>query len=236
MKILIKFASRSRPVKFFACLKNIFEMQTENIITILASLDDDDASMTTEKIKNWFARYRKHGVISVWGKSKNKIDAINRDMHLAGDWDILVNFSDDMLFIKKGFDKIIMDAYQDTFPDLDGVLHFNDGHKYGAQLMTMSIMGRKYYERFGYIYHPDYISLWSDNEAMDVAKILGKYKYMGDDVKIFKHNHPMHDGLGMRNYDTQLIHTESFFFVDKETYFKRKEKNFDLEAGTTTVS
>jgi len=144
------------------------------------------------------------------------------------DWDILINFSDDMLFIKKGFDQIIIDAMKEHFPDTDGVLHFHDGHKYGAQLMTMSIMGKKYYDRFHYIYHPDYISLWSDNEAMDVAKLLGKYKYMGDQNIIFNHNHPMHQGMGASNYDAQLKHTESFFNIDKATYNKRKENKFDL--------
>ena len=228
MKILIKFASRSRPWKFFNCIKNIFDHQTENSITILASLDDDDETMNTPKIRDWFARYNKKGIVSVYGKSKNKIDAINRDMHMVSDWDILINFSDDMLFIKKGFDRDIMDAFENNFPDMDGVLHYHDGHNYKDELMTMSIMGRKYYDRFGFIYHPDYISLWSDNEARDVAKALGKYKYMGDDLIIFNHNHPMHQGMGMTNYDAQLKHTESFFFTDKETYLRRKEKNFDL--------
>lgn len=228
MKILIKFASRSRPFKFFNCIKNIFDHQTENAITVLCSLDDDDPTMTTAQIKDWFARYRNRGIISCFGKSLNKIHAINRDMHIVQDWDILINFSDDMLFTKKGFDAIIIAAMKEHFPDTDGVLHFHDGHKYGAQLMTMSILGRKYYDRFNYIYHPDYISLWSDNEAMDVAKLLGRYKYMGDQNVIFNHNHPMHQGMGVQNYDAQLRHTESFFQRDKATYLKRKVNNFDL--------
>lgn len=228
MKILIKFASRSRPYKFFNCIKNINDHQVSNNLTILCSLDEDDQSMNTPEIKDWFARYRKNGIISCYGKSKNKIDAINRDMHQAPEWDILINFSDDMLFVKKGFDQVIMNDMVSNFPDLDGVLHYHDGHKYGAQLMTMSIMGKKYYDRFNYIYHPDYISLWSDNEAMDVAKMLARYKYMGDGNIIFNHNHPMHQGMGQMNYDAQLRHTESFFQQDKLTYLKRKARQFDL--------
>ena len=58
------------------------------------------------------------------------------------------------------------------FPDTDGVLWFFDGWR--KDLNTLCIIGRKYYERFGYIYHPDYKSFWCDAEFTEVANKLKK--------------------------------------------------------------
>jgi hypothetical protein len=87
----------------------------------------------------------------------------------------------------------------------------------------MSILGRQYFERFGYIYHPDYISLYCDNEQMDVAKLLGCYKYINKNI--FHHLHPAY---GKAEYDMQYNHTESFSNADHITYFRRRANNFDL--------
>ena len=133
---------------------------------------------------------------------KNKIDAINRDMDLFEGWDILINTSDDMHFEIKGFDEIIRQDFQNNY---DQVIHYSDGNQHG-NIMTLSIMGAEYYNRFKYIYHPDYKSLWCDVEATEVAHLLGKYKYMGDYKILFRHMHP---AWGLSEYDEQYRKTES---------------------------
>jgi hypothetical protein len=147
------------------------------------------------------------------GTSKNKVDAINRDVPKYG-WDILVNLSDDQEFTVMGFDAVIALCGPDEF------LHLPDGHV-NELLPTMSIMGIDYYNRFNYIYHPDYASLWCDNEAMDVAIELGKYKYI--DQLVFDHKHPAWTG---EQPDKQLIHTQNFYRQDERTYKKRKLAGF----------
>jgi hypothetical protein len=87
----------------------------------------------------------------------------------------------------------------------------------------MSIMGRTYYERFGYVYHPAYTSLWCDNEAQDVAMQLGCYKYVPK--QIFTHKHPAWTG---ERADEQLIQTQRYYQADMRIYNERKDKNFDL--------
>ena len=177
MKILYKFTTRSRPELFKRGMESIIDNSSSDNYHILVSVDDDDESMRQE------FNYPNTTIVS--GKSKNKIDAINRDIDkFGGDWDILVNMSDDMVFTKKGFDDVIRESFN-VLPDYSEVIvadfnlciHFPDGNR--NDLITMAIMGREYYERFNYIYHPDYISLWCDNEMTDVAKILGCYKYFG---------------------------------------------------------
>jgi hypothetical protein len=180
---------------------------------ILVSVDEDDASMfgMEEQYKN------NSKVVFCKGGNRNKIYAINRDLEKITDWDILVNMSDDMLFTVYGFDAHIRDA----FDNLDQCLHFPDGNT--KHLITMSILGRKYFDRFGYIYHPDYVSLFCDNEQMEVSQILGCYKYIDKDI--FAHLHP---AFGKAASDEQYNHTESFWNVDQATFSRRKELNFGL--------
>ena len=225
MKILFKFATRSRPQKFFECIKNIQDnVESDNYI-VLVSLDTDDKTMEWQKIKDRFKEANNGKVIPVWGESRNKIDAINRDIKASWKWDILINTSDDMMFTRKGFDTTIRTDMQNVFPDTDGFLHYNDGNQ-RDRVATMSIMGRKYYDRFGYIYHPSYESLFCDEEATQVAKLLGKHRYMGD-IPIFRHLHP---AWGLGEYDEQYQRTESrkVWQADENNYLERKARNFDL--------
>lgn len=207
--ILYNFASRSRPDKFFKAIENINALsKTDHII--VAKLDTDDKAM-----QDRFDEVNRCGAIIIWGTSKNKIDAINRD--IPDGWDILVNMSDDMVFTKEGFDLDIIEAFNG---DYDQFIHFPDGFT-GERLCSMSIIGKPYYDRFGYVYHPDYVSLFCDNEAGDVAKGLGKYKFVKKDI--FKHMHPAWLGYG---HDDQLRHTEKFYRQDQRTYNKRKAWGF----------
>ena len=225
MRILYKFASRSRPEKFIECVENIYINSVGKDFIILASLDTDDISMNNERMLEKMKLYP--CLIPIFGISKNKVDAINRDMESAPGYDILINMSDDMLFIQNGYDVIIEEEMKKYFPDGDCLLHFPDQNQ-GMNCMTMSIMDKKYYDRFNYIYHPDYESLECDMEAMEVAIRLGRYKFINK--KIFQHYHP---SFGQVPYDNQYDKTEGRFDPsirqrDADTFNRRKKNNFDL--------
>ena len=219
--ICYNFASRSRPDKFFLALDNIREKSASNNYFVICSLDSDDPSMNNQAVKDRLRTYNR--VHAYYGISYSKVDAINREVEHFGSFDILVNTSDDMRFIKECYDLIIADHMQANFPDGDGMLHFPDGNHAGNVLVTMSIMGKKYFDRDKYIYHPDYASLWCDNEATDVARLRGRYKFI--DEQIFEHLHPAYNKAPT---DAQYIHTESFFYQDKAVYESRKATNFGL--------
>lgn len=226
-KILFKFASRSRRYKFFEGMNNIINMiaDRENFC-ILVSLDSDDEIMNNKETITMLMPYIKqypNNIIFKFGTSKNKVDAINRDVNEIKDrfnFDILVNFSDDMLFIQNSFDEVIRNKFETYYPDTDGNIFFNDGFT-GDKLCTMSIIGRKYYDKFNYIYHPSYISLWCDNEYTQVAKRDNKLMYFDEDI--FRHNHPANIGGVV---DAQLIKTESYAEVDRQNYEQRLKNNF----------
>jgi hypothetical protein len=215
MVILYKLTSRSRPAKMYKSYKSVVDNAVLDWRMILSVDTDDAITLNSDEFKQmqWDKRVSIHV-----GTSKNKIDAINRDVPKEG-WDILVNLSDDQVFIRKGFDKVITEhCAADTF------LHLPDGYV-NERLATMSIMGIEYYNRFGYIYHPDYASLWCDNEAMDEAIRLGSHKYVNE--HIFTHEHPAWTG---EKPDAQLEHTQKFYRQDNRTYIKRKALGFPINS------
>lgn len=213
LRILFKFTTRSRPHLFERGMQSIIQNVTNENYQILVSVDTDDTTMPQ-------ALYKYENDIKVkicYGTSKNKIDAINRDVEKADEWHILINMSDDMVFVCRGFD----DTIRDSFDNLKQCLHFPDGNT--NQLITMSVIGREFYDRFGYIYNPEYVSLWCDNEQMEVAKLIYAYKYV--DMLIFNHLHP---AFAKAELDNQYRHTESFYGIDGQTFERRKAINFGL--------
>ena len=218
MRILYKYTTRSRRSNFLRGYDSILnKISNREDYHILISVDKDDQSMFPLPVLDGNHTF-------VVGNSKNKIDAINRDLNeFDYDWDILINMSDDMIFTKKGFDDIIRAEF---YNDFNQYLHFNDGNQ-KCNVCTMHIVGRNYYDRFKYIYHPDYISLWCDVENDIVAKQLGCYKYMGDNIKLFRHLHP---AWGLAPQDALSIKTEdrALWVADEITFNKRKIKNFGL--------
>lgn len=222
MKLLIKYPSRARYDLFFQTLDNIFSTaQTD--FKILISLDEDDENMNIESVKQRIESYGDR-VIVRWGKSLSKIDAVNRDMVEALDWewDWLVLMSDDMKFKVEGWDKKMMEEVEKRFPNsTDWFGHFNDGFC-GHRLATMSVMGREYYERFYYIYPPCYKSIQCDGEVMFVAMMLQRYFYCED--VFFWHEHAANMGSHLK--DWLYAYNERYGEGDIQIYEQRKKKLF----------
>lgn len=226
MNLLLKYATRSRPELFLRGLQSIYDNVTSDNYHILVSIDADDMTMNNfelvEKLKG------KTNLTIIAGESKSKIDAINRDIEkFEYDWDMLINMSDDMIFNSKGFDDTIrgvfaIEEFTKEFNAFDRFIHFPDGNR--SDLCTMSIIGKDYYNRDKYIYNPEYKSLFCDDEAQQVAKIRGCYKYV--DTQIFEHLHPAY---GKAVFDEQYQRTEAIGNTeDVETFKRRKENNFGL--------
>lgn len=208
-RILFKYATRNRPELFDRGMRSILDNVASDDFQILVSVDNDD--------KNHYDQYLHTTIIR--DNSLNKVDAINRDIYLINRWDILVNMSDDMVFTVKGFDDIIRKEFANDITA--HCLHFPDGNR--NDLITMSIISREFYTRFGYIYNPEYKSLYCDNEQTEVSKILGCYKFINQ--QIFEHLHPAY---GKAHFDAQYQHTESFGYEDSQTFLRRQKINYGL--------
>jgi hypothetical protein len=93
------------------------------------------------------------------------------------------------------------------------------------KIATLLIESRMYYSRFGYLYYPEYISMFADPDATEVAHRLGK---LIDATHVtFKHDHHsiggfMADGVTAKHENPQTwAHGEKLFN-------ERKARNFDL--------
>ena len=186
----------------------------------MVTLDSDDSTVSIELIDSLLDIHPNIRVTV--GISGTKVKAINRDMETAPNFDILLLASDDMIPIAYGYDNIIRHAMHKHYPTTDGVLWFNDGHQRDG-LNTLAIMGKKYYNRFGYIYNPLYRTAWCDNEFTEVANLLTRQTYF--EQVIIEHQHPIH---GLAPKDETYIKNDIGGDEDTELYRRRKSANFGI--------
>lgn len=224
MKLLVKFPTKGRRKKFFEVLRLYHSMLAEPENTqFLVTLDEDDPDMAGHGVARKLRGFPR--TLWAYGKSADKMCAVNRDMGMAPVWDILLLAADDMIPVVDGYDGIIRAGMREFYPDTDGVLFFNDGFRRN-ELNTLPIMGRKYYERFGYIYQPEYKSTWSDQEFTRVADLLGRQTYF--DRTIIRHEHPDW-GYGSEDEIHRVnLRNEEW---DKSLFLRRQRENFGLPRG-----
>lgn len=219
-RLLIKYPTRGRWRLFAEALDNLYSTIRTPHFRIVVSADTDDVEMNSPEVRELCSRY--HNVRLVYGEGSTKIDACNRDMNLY-DWDWCVLMSDDMRFTKFGWDYDMLKQIREVWPTgTDWFAHFNDGFV-GEKLPTLNIVGREYYSRDNYLYHPSYKSVSCDAENMYVAQMRDRYKYFPE--LYFNHLHPANlkepsDHVYRRNH----VHGDA----DTENYFKRMRENFGL--------
>lgn len=224
MRLLIKFPTRGRRDQFFSTFDKFHQLSTSGRVIYLVNIDEDDSVMNTDEVKSLIKSYP-NTTLTV-GRSLNKVDALNRDLDsFSENWDVIVLAADDTVPAVLGYDQIILDEMEANYPDTDGVLHFNDGF-WGRRLNTQCILGKRYYERFGHVYHPSYSYVYCDNDFMDLANLLGKQSYF--DRVIIKHEHP--DLYGGK---TDVVHQKNSEYdsIDKSIFEDRKLRLFDIDRG-----
>jgi hypothetical protein len=235
MRILLKFPTRSRPEKAYATLSKYVEMAGERTkLGILVSADVDDTSMTNSVTKE---RFEALGKKVEWFKmayspNKTKIEACNADMASVDyPWDIMVLVSDDMIPQEHGYDMKIRLYMRTRFPDTDGILWFSDGLQ-KENLNTLSIMGRKMYASFGYIYHPAYKSFYCDTEFTDLCNGTLKHKCVYVSYCIIKHEHP---SSGKGAVDSLYMRNDRYWYDDLHTYITRKQYAYEWSVLIPTI-
>jgi autotransporter strand-loop-strand O-heptosyltransferase len=223
-RLLFKFATRSRPEKIKMVINNLIDNLSDLLnFDILVSIDDDDLTMNNNEVLEWFKLHEYSNHIHIHSSQSNgKIDAINRDLDKIKNWDVVISCADDFEFILYGFDNLIREMFQSNYSDLDGCLHFSDNNHF-EHLCTHPVIGRKYYNRFGYIFQPKYKSFFCDNEFTEIAKQLNKITYTP--VQFYIHKHYSWDETLL---DNLYITNEKFSNYDRELFFYRRTINFDL--------
>lgn len=220
-ELLIKFPTRGRPEKFFPVLDLYYTYLSGKIsYQFVITCDKDDDSMNCSSVIERLKKYE--NLFFYFGDSKTKIEACNADLQNHGDFEVLLLASDDMIPRVVGYDAYILEDMRRYFPDSDGLLHYDEGHA-KTRVATLPVIGKKFYDRFGYIYHPAYISFYCDNEMTEVAKILDVYVYI--EHLLIEHVHPDYFPI---EEDELYKRNNVFVGRDQGVFFARKERNFDL--------
>jgi hypothetical protein len=218
--LLIKYPTRSRPDLFKTILSEYVNKLSGALkVKFVISMDSNDESCNNNPMRYFLENMKSKVDLEYhYGTSKNKIDACNRDVPVEG-WKVCLLVSDDMTPRVHGYDKVIMDDMNKYFPDLDGALNYNcGGHAY-PKVMVLSIVGNTYYKRFNYIYHPEYTSLFCDEEQTVVARKLNKI--VDINRKIITHDwNDIKDNLRK--------HTEKYYQADKVVFQARQVKGFPI--------
>jgi len=216
MKISILHPSRSRPEKSFNTCKNWIENSGViwDDIELVISVDIDDPYLS-DYDENVIALCRGIAISYVKNENRSAVDAINKAAQ-AAEGDIFIVVSDDTSCSENW----AVDLLKAVEGKTDWIAKCPDGIQ--SWIITMPIMDRIYYNRFGYIYHPEYRHMFCDTEITCVADLLRRKI----DIPItFPHLHPGH---GHGTPDALNARADATWQQGEDLFLSRMKKNFDL--------
>ena len=220
MHLLVKFPTRQRQKRFFEVFASYIQLASNrHHIEWVISMDEDDLEMNNPEVKETFDKLIAMGqdIKYFYGPNKTKIEAMNADMDKASaDWEVLYLAQDDMLPIVQDWDERMLNLVFGGFPDLDGCIWPPDGYGNSQTTSTVVLMGRQWYERFQYIYYPEYKSVYCDNEYTDVALSYDKIRKVPD--RLIEHKWVGvngRDALCDRNESTANYEHDRQLFVER---------------------
>lgn len=191
-------------------------LSKHNDLEYILSLDTDNAKKYLPVIRELVGKLNLKVVIY---PNPNMVHALNNAAKLATG-DILIYVSDDFECFPN-YDIAIQKA---VGKKKDWALFVSDGIR-DDDVQTISILSKEYYDRFGYIYYPKYISMWADPDYTEVAKRTGKV------IKAlnltFQHRHFM---LGTHHDTTyQKQNSSTAWDHGEKLFYKRAAENFGVK-------
>lgn len=213
MKISLIHPSRSRPKQAYSAYYEWINNSDRKFEYIL-SIDKSDPLL--DEYLNIFPR--KSILVS---DNKSAIEAINNAAKLSTG-DLIIVMSDDFS-CEPNWDTNIT---EELLGKSDFLVKTIDGIQ--DTLITLPILDRKYYKRFGYIYFPGYIHLWCDTEMTTVGHFLGKV--INSNLR-FHHNHYT---AGLSEKDEVNIKNDATNEQGDKLFNERLKTNFGIERPLTT--
>lgn len=211
MKFTLIHPSRSRPQKSFETIQKWTKYTGVHDVEIIVSIDSDDP------LKDQYFKLYESSWSLLIGDNRSAVDAINNAAKIAKG-DILIVVSDDT-DCPADWAGVIARA---TEGQEDFVLKVFDNIQ--KWVITMPIIDRVYYNRFGYIYHPDYKHMFCDTDLTHTAELLGKIIWRND--IIFPH---LHYSVAKAKRDDINDRADSTWNEGKRLYLSRFRKNFGLQ-------
>lgn len=205
--ISIIHPSRGRSSKAIEVAKRWLAQAGEQVDYIL-SIDSDDPEKD-----QYYSLFLGRRVVCK--ENRSAIDAINNAAKEATG-DIFVVVSDDFDCPSQWATSLLRCVEGRT----DWIAKTHDGIQ--RWIITLPIMDRVYYNRFGYIYHPDFAHMFCDTEMSAVADLLGRR--INIDMK-FPHNHY---SVGKSERDEISIRADKTWGQGEYTFMKHYRNNFGL--------
>lgn len=208
-KITIIHPSRGRPELCYKTANYFLENSSKNEIEYFVSIDESD-SKKEEYIKN-----KPFFINLIIGGTNSCIEALNFAANQINFDDILVVVSDDFS-CQKDWDIRLRNFLGDK---KDFVLKTNDGRE--PWIVTFPIMDKIYYQRYNYVYCPEYKHLFCDTEMTHVAEITGRL--LIDQSLFFEHL-----ATGVTHNDEINQKNSSTWWQGENVYINRVKKDFNI--------
>lgn len=215
--ISIIHPSRGRPDKSYNTFQKWMSKSSQEIEFIL-SIDSDEPTNDLLGASKYITKYNGSGYNykPICRNNKSAIEAINYGARVATG-DIMIVVSDDTdcpdlwdLFLLKWI------AGRTDF-----ICKTNDGTQ--PWIITNPILDRTYYNRFGYIYHPDFRHMFADTFLTCQADLTGR-KIVSNIM--FRHNHY---SVTKEQRDAVSIKADSTWAQGEETFIRLAKQNFCLK-------
>jgi hypothetical protein len=180
----------------------------------IVSLSKKDATL-----EEYYQTFTNSDAVLVVTHSTNMVEATNEIAKLcAGQLIILV--SDDMWSCEMWDTKILHKFEMINGP---GVLQVNDGIT--TLKLTIPIMNREAYAKLGYVYHPDYISMFADDDLRKTALQHGMY-FNGTDIMIEHRHYSVKKAKYDKTYQSE--NSKLAWTKGEKVFFERAKNKFPL--------
>lgn len=214
MRFSLLHPSRSRPNKSFDTTQSWLNSAVGKDFELIVSIDENDPCK--DQYINIYSNFNQYRVKVIVNKNTSAVEAINNAAKVS-EGEIMIVVSDDT-GVLRGWDKIINDCLG---THTDFVLKVYDGIQ--DWIVTMPILDRVYYNRFGYVYYPEYRHQFCDTEFTHVADILNRIIFRND--ILIPH---LHYSATKEKRDSLQIRNDNTWNDGKSLYIRRLKTNFGL--------
>jgi glycosyltransferase involved in cell wall biosynthesis len=184
-------------------------------VELIVSIDDNDPQRG--EYLRLYSQADPFTTRVISNNNRSAVDAINRAAEEAKG-NIFIVVSDDTECCSDWSHKIM----QAVSGREDYVLRVDDGIQ--RWIVTAPIIDRVYYNRFGYVYNPEYQHQFVDTEFTHVAQLLGKI-IRRDDI-LFRH---LHYSKGLTPKDNVYHRSDATLTQGCRTYLRRFKESFGLQ-------
>lgn len=205
-RISILHPSRGRPYKSFETIRQWVDGHPG--VEVIVSLDVNDQFLPDYKLA-----YKDTNAILITNKNRSAVDAVNNAAKVAKG-DIYVVVSDDFLPARRWGDEILRDFHGGEF-----VLKINDGLQ--RWIITLPILSREYYQKLGYVYHPNFLHMFVDTYFTHEAEV-NEVIHKRNDL-LFPHRHY---SVAKTPKDEVSKKADSTWNQGKNTYLRLVSENY----------